>query len=504
MRYNLNNRPIPATPIESYNPFDKRLADLTAPDLAILKTVIEGWHVEYKRALVSASQLAKAISSFANTYGGWLFLGVGEAGKSDPVAGSFPGIPSADLDTARQRIRQAASQHLNPTPHFETKVVVGPCEDIDLELDKAVIAVQVPQSVTAPHIHKDGRIYRRAGDSSEPKPETDRFAIDQLSERANGARRTVSEWVHRDPSFSAIEKRTPYLRFMFCLDPWMQRNPKLDTPLPEIRDLFTNADDISRIVFNAIYPEPGGFVARQVMSDNPQQIGLTCRIKWDLRCDLIVPIPIRAGATFRELREVLKGYDNASGFVDLLESQGFRDPCVADLNFVMSILLAVVGKYRRLISLSGATDASFHFKARALNFQYAIPSRSPYGSSSDAQDFQRVVPFIDIGEIVEDFRRYGVPVPMDTIVTLPFGDGPDSFLELPSSGDQTDIEQTVQHACLVFALSSALFGFSLVEQDGESSPKSRSQADSRASRRVIVELVKAGTRAFAVQSRLKG
>ena len=492
----------PGNVIEPFNPFGKRIADLTAPDLAVLKTVIEGWHVEYKRTDVGTSRLAKAISSFANTYGGWLFLGIEEAGKGDPVAGSFPGIPVVEVDTARQHIRQAAAQHLNPTPHFETKVIEGPCAHIDLPEGNVVIVAHVPQSVTAPHIHKDGRIYRRVGDSSEPKPETDRFAIDQLSERANRVRQTISGWVHGDPAFTATEKRTPYLRFMFCPDPWLQRNPSLDASMAEIRELFASPDDSTSIVYDVVHPEPGGVVARQVMDNDPLRIGLTCHLRWDLRCDLIVPIAVRSGTTFDELRNVFRGYENASAFVDVLESQGFHNPHVADLNFVWMVLLGGVHKYRRLMRLAGVDEPSFYFKARALNFQCETPSPFHYGSPMDASDFHRTVPFVDIGEIIEDFRLYGVPVPMDTIATLPTGDAPDSFRNIPPYADQAELLQTALQASLVFAFTSSLFGFSLFDDGPTTSSDASNQADARTTA-VAKQLTEIGTRALAVQSRLQ-
>ena len=130
--------------------------------------------MEYKRECPTASHLGKTISSFANTYGGWLFLGVEELSKQDNCAGAFPGIANADLEAARQRIRQGASQHVTPTPYFEMAVLSGPCAEIGLAEDKSVVVVEVDHSNSAPHVHKDARIYRRAGDSSEPRPETDR------------------------------------------------------------------------------------------------------------------------------------------------------------------------------------------------------------------------------------------------------------------------------------------------------------------------------------------
>jgi len=41
--------------------------------LEILKEKYEGWYVEYKRQLPKNSAIAKSVTSFSNTYGGWLF-----------------------------------------------------------------------------------------------------------------------------------------------------------------------------------------------------------------------------------------------------------------------------------------------------------------------------------------------------------------------------------------------------------------------------------------------
>lgn len=73
--------------MQSYRPFDKRIEDLSPEDLGVLEKVNEGWYVEYKSELVPATALAKAVSAFANTYGGWLFLGVKERSKTEAVAG---------------------------------------------------------------------------------------------------------------------------------------------------------------------------------------------------------------------------------------------------------------------------------------------------------------------------------------------------------------------------------------------------------------------------------
>ena len=83
-----------------YSPFNKPITDLQPSDLAVLKSVSEGWYVDYKRDLIDAGGMAKALSAFANSYGGWLFFGIKERSKDDPVAGEFCGLSVRDVDVA--------------------------------------------------------------------------------------------------------------------------------------------------------------------------------------------------------------------------------------------------------------------------------------------------------------------------------------------------------------------------------------------------------------------
>jgi predicted HTH transcriptional regulator len=163
-----------------YTPFTREFDDLDSNDLLVLYGVLEGWHVEYKREVPSASAIAKSITAFANTYGGWLILGVGEKSREEAVAGSFLGIEESDADGFLQRIRQSVANHCQPAPYFRTKLVRGAAESIGLEAGRCVIVCHVPWGPEAPYVHKDGRIYRRVGDGSEPRAENDRFVLDQL------------------------------------------------------------------------------------------------------------------------------------------------------------------------------------------------------------------------------------------------------------------------------------------------------------------------------------
>ena len=397
--------------MQAYSPFDKAIKDLKPADLAILKSVSEGWYVEYKSELVNARALAKAISAFANTYGGWLFLGVQELGKDDSVASSFPGIPEKDLDSALQRLRHSTAEQLNPTPHFETKILRGPCNEIGLGEDASIFVIEIPQSHTAPHIHKDGRIYRRVADGSEPKPEIDRFVLDQLWRRSEPIRKMTRKWIKRDPEFSKAEAENPYVRLLLCVDPWRQNNPWLGASLPEIRSILTgNEVGIPSITFDTVYTTAGGIIARQAKDNDPHNYVLTWKIRRDMSCDLVLPLRFYTTPTPDNLNIELDGYDHDEFFIDILKEQKYIQPRVADLNFMMSVLVGVISKYRHLLRLAGA-EGEFYCKARALNVW-------------------RVLPFIDIKEILEEFKKHGLPISIDNKLTVPTGVDVESFLRI--------------------------------------------------------------------------
>ena len=433
-----------------YSPFERKLEDLQPGDLAVLKTVSEGWYVEYKSQFINARALGKAISAFANTYGGWLFVGVKEQDKSEPTAGSFPGVPVEDLDATVARLRQSASEHLNPAPHFETKLLRGPCRDIGLSAETAVVAIQIPQSHVAPHVHRDGRIYRRVADGSEPKPETDRFLLDQLWRRGEAIRDITRAWVARDPELSKAEEQVPYVRLLMCVDPWRLRSRRLEASFPEVRSIVTGKVGGTSIPFDTFYSAVDGFVARQVGNNDPGGYVLTWRIWKDLSCELVLPLPLYEAVDAQTIVEALDGYRHGQRLADISERAGYTAPRIADLNFVLGVLLGVVAKYRRLLRLIGP-DSEFYFKVRVLNVA-------------------RLLPFIDIGEVVDEYEKHGLPIAIDSDVTYPIGDDPESFrfmdeqvLEDVESVSDEEASSQMQ-ALLIFAAVSHALGVGIVRE----------------------------------------
>ena len=400
-----------------YSPFDKQLNDLEASDLQALTMATEGWYIEYKREVPNASSIAKSISAFANTYGGWLFYGVVEKSKENSVAGAFPGISRSEIDSALQCIRQATSSHVNPTPHYETKVFWGPCEAIGLTSNQAVICAEIPQSTTAPHVHKSGQIYRRVSDGSEPKPENDRFILDQLWQRSNRLRRDYKKWVQRKPEFSEPERGTPYVRLLLVTDLWRDKGAWVGADLGELRRLMeTTTFRLGSIPFDNVYTSGNAIIGRQIRGNNPQNLGLTWRFYRDLVSEILVPLNCTHVQRHpQELHHHLEGYDHINRYIDILIRAGHQTPHVVDVNFLFRVLVGVVELQDNLMR-AGNWTGNYYAKAQLLNAW-------------------RTIPFLDIPSVLDEFDSHGVPMCLNNCVTSPAGTAPETFVEiaLPSS-----------------------------------------------------------------------
>jgi hypothetical protein len=407
-----------------WSPFATRLAKIAADELALLKQVREGWYVDYKSGSIAIKDIAKALSAFANTYGGHLFFGVAEASKENPVAETFPGIPKAEVEVLLQQLRQAASAHLSPTPHFEVTTFWGPCASIGLPTDYAVIGVEIPESHEAPHIHSDGRIFRRVADASEPKAETDRQVLDSLWARQQVTRDILEEWVERSPEFSEAEAQTPYVRLLLDVDPWGNSLPWLDASLSRIRELMVEAapEGFMSIPFDAVHTTSSGFLARQRAGNDPTTLGLTWSFARSLYGEVLIPLPCYRTDNVMFVGRWLEGYEHAGRFEKLVRRAGVRAIAVADLNSLLHVLRGVCLTQRRLLRLAGA-EPTYKFKAQVLNAA-------------------RVIPFVDAPFVLDAFEAHGMSVSFRNKFSVPFGTDPNSFHEL-SSTDEGDMGEGI-------------------------------------------------------------
>lgn len=136
------------------------------------KEVAEGFYVDYKADF--PDKLHKYVASFANSHGGYIFIGIKEDSLKKTAA-AFDGIP-LDSDQS-ERARNLIHAHVSPFPPVEIATVEVPSSE-----RRGIVVIRIPESSVAPHVCSDGVVYTRNGDSSEPVK--DRFSLDRLYDKS--------------------------------------------------------------------------------------------------------------------------------------------------------------------------------------------------------------------------------------------------------------------------------------------------------------------------------
>ena len=415
----------------SYSPFDKSISALEPEDLAILREVPESWYVEYKRTIDDPKTLAKALGALANTYGGWLIIGVDQSDNPKNTAQEFVGLTHEQLSLLLQRLGSSINAHIRPVPHYDHRILAGACETIGLGEERSIVVIHVPMSVRTPHIHSDGRVYQRVGDTSQPQPIRERRLLDELLQRADRVREDTRRWIEADPEFSKGEGEAPYLRLMLAPDQWVKKYRLASIPIAHFKEILNHPEPpLASIAFDSIHWTHDGIIARHVYSNNPRMLGLTFRIYADYSCEFIIPLNVVSGVTSQLLHVLSESYDCAASYVQLLVDKGYwrEDEWltldVVDLNPLLKLLIALTHQYRAVLRLV-TPDPRFHFKARIL------------------QAWRKVI-FLDVPQVIESFARHGVPMLMHDEVTIPPGTDPDTFFPVSTSyGDDADVDDEI-------------------------------------------------------------
>ncbi|WP_262689393.1 AlbA family DNA-binding domain-containing protein [Kordiimonas aestuarii] len=401
----------------SYTPFDKELSAIEASDLAVLRSVSEGWYVEYKRVFTNTKSIAKSVSAMANTSGGWIFVGIDEKSKDENVAGGFPGIQTEDLQTLTQRIRQGVHEHLNPSCHYEIKIVRGPNDDIGLDANKAIVCLYVPESYDTPHIHSSGCIFRRAGDSSEPIAETDRHSLERLLGKRETVAKNLKKWIQSTPKLESFEEDQPYARLLFLADS-IGNKSEIKTPIfAEFRDVMCNpGGGYTSLLFDACYSSASGLIARMTKNNDPERLTLTCILRRNYNCEFIIPFSYGGYA----LLEAHTPYQSAPKFVEQLKTARFQNPRITDLNRLWILLAGIVNIYERLLRISGVS-VNYSFKVQLNNIW-------------------RTIPYLDSATYISHIKEIGVPLALEQSQLFPPSYDRDSFQELIELEADTEID----------------------------------------------------------------
>ena len=414
-----------------YRPFADDLDEVAPEDLARLTDVHEGWYVEYKQELIGNRELAKSLSSFANQYGGWLFLGIRED-RATQVAGSFPGIPNEQVQLSLDSLRNAAKDLLQPSPFYNVRVFPGPIDTIGLRDGSSVIVVHVPGGPNSPYVHNEGRIYMRVGDSSQPKYVTDRAAFDLLARRGLEARSRLEERVMWSPVTSQGEENQPFIHMSILSDPYEVMGHWYDGGF----DGFAEAMKGFGLPFDNIFSMHDGFIARQVGRNDANKRVLTWHFSRNCHSFITIPIPTLSPDIANPIwAEYSIGNSFVSGLVDT-ELIICRYCKILDLNLIIDLIGHVVRRHRILAS-----------KAKVAG---------PFFLKACLENVWRTIPFLDHSKYLAHIDDFGYPLVQETEMTVPDGTALNTFImapelaSMPSENDLVSAEGPIRLSMHIF------------------------------------------------------
>jgi Putative DNA-binding domain len=161
--------------------FTPHANDITVSDLLQLSgQQEEGERWEFKGAWIPAKDIAKAVTAFSNTAGGYLLIGVEEDGAG--VAQAVTGVPArAD----HNEFVQNACGHIQPR-------VIPQVKEIELDNGNVVAVIYVPVSQHLPHMSMDNKYYMRAERQSTPMSES---IVDRLYVARHAEEEQVDEFL---------------------------------------------------------------------------------------------------------------------------------------------------------------------------------------------------------------------------------------------------------------------------------------------------------------------
>lgn len=135
------------------------------------KEIEEGYQVEYKTALTDSvkKKIPKIITSFANSSGGWLFIGI------DEKTHELDKLERPQRTDYNQIIAQLLREHVSPLPRFEARFLKSK------KSTYGVLVVYIFEGNNPPYV-ADGTVYIRNGSSSEPA-KSQRAEIDILFQK---------------------------------------------------------------------------------------------------------------------------------------------------------------------------------------------------------------------------------------------------------------------------------------------------------------------------------
>lgn len=277
-----------------YNPFNKNISEIEYEDLKKLieNDVSEGWVIEYKGSFPKNKNIANSIASFANSEGGWYFIGIEEK-ENESKPSEIIGFNLEDYKKPADKVTNVVKDNIDPIPYFETKLV-------EIPENKFVLVVQVFEGNDAPYI-SNGSVYIRVGETSKPLAIDDRYQFDKLLDKKQSFQKRVISFM--DNTFFFDESYTqPYLEFYVYLN-----NPEnvlfedfhSEEFFEMLKENFNSnvklSDELelsSSVNFDNVYGSVDSYMIRHVYDNNPMSPGLTLELFKEGHLKLIFPFNV--------------------------------------------------------------------------------------------------------------------------------------------------------------------------------------------------------------------
>jgi len=338
-----------------FNPFNIEihefiLSGVALEELKMLKEkkLAEGLFVEYKETFVSNEKIAHSIASFANSHGGWYFIGI-EAESQTNIAKNFNGVDLSVRAQPLEDINNILKTHVNPMPRVHIKLT-------NLGNGKGIISVLIPESDDTPHLTKDGKIYRRNENSSDPIPETDRHTIDKLFEKSKTLDTYVNNFCKSDLIYPASQKGQAFLEVDMI--PYPLNSVSIDifsaSKIEELKNFINSPYKILNSVeigvpFDNIAASFNSITFRQTNKDEHLSFAtLYFRLFSDGSVKIIIPLP-------NAIPPNTKFYDDFWGLLSEDNREIYFEKIIDGFN-LFNTFNVLVGKYIEYLKKNGFND----------------------------------------------------------------------------------------------------------------------------------------------------
>jgi hypothetical protein len=403
-----------------YNPFDKEISRLRRSDLdkLISKEIAEGWYVEYKEDFTSSRKTGHSIAAFANSEGGWYIVGV--KANQDNVAESIIGFDLATNRGPKEKVRDIIKTHVSPVPFFQSKL-------LKLPNNKAVLIVYIEKGYETPYVTRDGRIYRRVGEGSDPVPETDRYAMQKLFERSHELKQRIEAFSQNPFSMSNLqaEQRQCFLEAYFYISPFETfrfRDFYRKQFIDELREVFSTpvsfiaAPMTACLSFDNLHTSSRSYVLRHLPQRRTSiDLGLTIELFESGNMKMLIPMPqLPTAFPLDSLPEIYQDSVHYETFLDMLTEDESKFVKVIDgYTFFVSFII-LFNQYCRLL--------------KGHKVRKGLKARFRFSES------WRTLLYFDDEQYLDFLKEYGLPICLKSeIEILEFNDGRGIPIELEQS-----------------------------------------------------------------------